>query len=223
MLAVANSPHYGLPRPVTQAKHAVAYLGFEEARRLLLAAAFLERFPPEHSEALRSFWRQAFLCTAVAERLAAGRLDVDDIAAARPEVLLHGIGRLVCYERYPGAFETLREHCRREGTRWVDAERHFAAPSHAALGALLSDAWDLPSEIRRACERHEPEDLARDANAATRLVCVSSLIAELASDELAPEARRMIHDVTLLTLGCGESDFLLLMGEIYETRPPSSR
>ena len=223
ILKIVNSAYYGLPRAITQPRHAVAYLGLAEIERVALTATVMNELSPRDEEQHRIFWYHSFysaLASKLMQRRYAPTVDVEELHTA---VLLHDIGKLVYAKFFPDHYAELIRHCQANGQLLVDAERALDYPSHQTLGEMLCDQWNLPGPVRRACLQHELDDL-RDLDMdqpgadQIRLVCLANLLTNLATGDLSPETKQSIMEVTSESVGCSEQDFLLLMGEIYELK-----
>lgn len=223
VLKIVNSAYYSLPRAITEAKHAVAYLGLGEIERVAMTATVMKELAPEDPQLLRDFWFHSFYSSLISKRIQARYargLDADELHTA---VLLHDVGKLIYMRFFPEQYAELRAKCRSEGILLVDAERALDYPSHQTLGELLCERWNLPATVRRACLQHELDDLTGVESGAPhaeelRLVAASNLLANLAAEDLSVETKQRIREATTATLGCGDQDFLLLMGELYELK-----
>jgi HD-like signal output (HDOD) protein len=224
LLGIVNSEFYGLPSPVRDLKHAAAYLGTEEIKRVALTVAVMERLRPADAGDYRRFWFHAFH-TALAARLiarqAARHADTEELHLA---ALLHDLGKLVYLVYFPDAFSRLEKYRRRRRLLLSDAEQSLGLPPHTLLGATLCDHWGFPRTVREACEFHELEDLQRVLDGAQvgdeiRIVCVANLLSNLCTEELTEELKGAIQQGATRALEFNETEFLLLMGELYDRRP----
>ncbi|MSQ35863.1 MAG: HDOD domain-containing protein [Dehalococcoidia bacterium] len=85
--------------------------------------------------------------------------------------MLHQIGRLALDQHVPDAFAAAVELARAQALPLRDAERIVLGYTDAELGGGLVHAWQFPSPLADAIERHE---LAVDAlpNSRTLTACV---------------------------------------------------
>lgn len=228
LLGIVNSDYYGLPSTIRDLKHAAAYLGTDEIKRLALTVGVMDRLRPTDAGEFRSFWFHAFH-TALAARLIARQVarssDTEELHLA---ALLHDLGKLVYLVYFPAAHLELSNYRRKRALLFSDAEESLGLPSHAQLGATLCDHWGLPGTVRRACAHHELEDLQRMLDGQkvadeTRIVCVSNLLSNLCTEELTDELKSAIQNGASRALEFNETEFLLLMGELYDRRPDIKR
>jgi HD-like signal output (HDOD) protein len=69
MLKVINSAYYGLPRQITDIKHAVAYLGFGEIHRIVLTVAVMQSLEPKDRDLFMEFWSHSFFTALVSKKV----------------------------------------------------------------------------------------------------------------------------------------------------------
>lgn len=220
VLKIVNSAYYGLPRPIAEVRHAVAYLGLSEIQRLALTATVMQEFAVDGDD-YDQFWRHSFYTALVSKLLARTMPTSFESGSVHTAALLHDVGKLVYMRFWPEHYSELTRSCRASGTMLVEAERELNLPSHVALGSLLCERWRLPTGIRIACEHHELSDLSDlDDDAELRdeilIVGLANLLTNLAAGDLAPETNGAINELAVRALGYDEEQFLLLMGQVYE-------
>jgi putative nucleotidyltransferase with HDIG domain len=158
MLAMVNSPFYGLNRTIRTIKEAVMVLGFRGVRSLVLAtstAKFLQRDFGCYGHQPKGLWLHAVCVAAGARRLArACKLSLDDAEVLFVAGLLHDIGKLllVSYLNEGGAVVA-------PGTGASELERARLGIDHAEAGALVTNKWNLAAEIQQVIRaHHSPAD-----------------------------------------------------------------
>jgi putative nucleotidyltransferase with HDIG domain len=223
LLKIVNSAYYGLPTPIKDVKHAVAYLGLAEIKRVALTVGVMERLRPENADEFQRFWYHSFHTALAAKFIAKKTSMVVDIEEIHVAALLHDVGKLVYLKFFPDQFERLSDYRAKQSTMIVDAEVHLGLPSHTELGATLCDRWMLPRSVKRACQSHELGDLHRmladgDDREELKVICVANLLSNLCTEELTEELKTTIQDTASRALEFDEDRFLLLMGELYELR-----
>jgi HD-like signal output (HDOD) protein len=223
VLKIANSAYYGLPKQVTNAQFAIAYLGRNEIYRVVLCLSVINSLAIDKKDELNEFWFHSFytaLCTKYLAKKYESHLSLEELWSA---AMLHDIGKLVYLKFFPDHYKALNNFCKEHGSLFSEAEKHFSLPSSAFLGTLLCDHWRLPDEIRQACEFHTLEDVsAIKADSPTRpfqrMICLGSLLATLSTDQLSSATRQNIADATRSALDQTEKEFFVMMGDIYDLR-----
>jgi HD-like signal output (HDOD) protein len=163
ILRVVNSSLYGLPRKVASLPEAIALLGVQPLKLLVLGFSLPDRLTvAATSEAMRLYWTQTLTAAAAARRFAAegwGRLGDEAFAVG----LMQGVGQLVLFQEFGEAYATLLSGAaRREAKQTLEAlERESLGFEHRELSAELVSRWRLPESFPMAIER-QIDDLPLD-------------------------------------------------------------
>ena len=106
LLAVVNSPLYGLPASITDPAQAVNLLGFETTKSLAAALGmrFMMRGAPK-TPVVRRFWTHSVATATIAQRFA--RSFAVDPSEAHIGGLLHDLGRLGLLAAYPNEYAAM--------------------------------------------------------------------------------------------------------------------
>lgn len=153
MLAMVNSPFYGLNRSIRTIKEAVMVLGFRGVRSLVLAtstAKFLQRDFGCYGHSPKGLWLHAVSVAAGARRLAkACKLTLDEAEVLFVAGLLHDIGKLVLvsYLNEAGPAAVVVDSV-------CEQERARIGLDHTEAGALVTAKWNLAPEIQQVIKVH---------------------------------------------------------------------
>jgi putative nucleotidyltransferase with HDIG domain len=151
MLALVNSPFYGMNRAILTIKDAVMVLGFRGVRSLVLAtsaAKLLQRDFSCYGHEPRGLWLHS-ACVAAGAKAIARRCRLGEEAAEQLFVagLLHDLGKLVLLPYL--------------GNRALDGRGDLAAVErsrlgidHTEAGALAAAKWNLSLELQAAIKGH---------------------------------------------------------------------
>lgn len=153
-LRLANSSFYGLQSKVRTISQAIAVLGFDSVRALVVGAGLIGNFDAARHKGFdfRAFWRHA-IGTALCARALARR------GGSPPELafvagLLHDIGRLVLVTRFPEQYaQVVAQRALRDCTL-LEAERTELGIDHAQVGRALTQHWRIPEQICQAIGSH---------------------------------------------------------------------
>ena len=157
VLQLANSAVFGLQLQVIHPVEAVAYLGLETTRAVVLLAQTFSSF-----DALRfagfsfeALWHHSVFTGRFARRIIqAEERPPGDAEQASAAGLMHDLGKLLLAANMPEKFgEALELAHSRQGRLW-EAEREVLGADHAELGACLLSIWGLPLPIVEAVARH---------------------------------------------------------------------
>lgn len=193
VLRLANSALYGSRGKVETLTRAVALIGHNALRDLVLATAAVNTFrdiPAEFVD-MNTFWDNS-ATSAVLARLLADRIRMRDGESLFLAGLLLGVGRLVFYVRRPAQYREALEHAREISL--AEAEHRVFGFSHAELGAALLESWGLPEKLTLAvCYQLDPAATPDYAKEVALIHLAGDLAANLApclKTEYEPETYR---------------------------------
>lgn len=173
VLRLANSPFYGFPSRIGSVTHAVIVLGFNVVKGLTLCASALSIMKDAGMDQL---WRHS-LGVAITANLLATRMEIKNPEELFVSGLLHDIGKVVLYVKWPDVGDRIKDALKANGGRSLfDVEQELTGLSHADIGGCLANAWHLPVALREPiCYHHDPS-LAKEAVVQTAIVHVADIL-----------------------------------------------
>jgi HD-like signal output (HDOD) protein/CheY-like chemotaxis protein len=147
LLQLVNSSFFGAPRPTASVEQALARLGVQLVRTLVLSANIFAQAGGPH---LLPLAERSYFTARVARRLAPVGHGDEAFAAG----LLCDLGRIVVAASLPGT-STQIDGSVRNGARRLDVERRLLGATHAEIGAYLLALWKIPHNIVDAVAHHE--------------------------------------------------------------------
>jgi putative nucleotidyltransferase with HDIG domain len=173
VLRLANSPFYGFPSRIGSVPHAVIVLGFNVVKGLTLCASALSIMKDAGMDQL---WRHS-LGVAIAANLLASRLEIKNPEELFVAGLLHDIGKVVLYVKWPEVGTSINNARQAGGDRSLfDVEQDVTGLSHADIGGCLANAWHLPITLREPILYHHNPALAKEATLQTAIVHVADIL-----------------------------------------------
>ena len=154
LLQLVNSAFFGLPQEVSSVNRAIALLGLERLRDLVLS---IEVFRPssEASGELDAFLAELHTRSLQTASLAARMFDCEKQSRlAFTAGMLHDVGELVLAAKLWGDFSQFLETARAEGRPRHEVETERLGLSHAEIGAYLLGLWGLPYPVIEAAAYH---------------------------------------------------------------------
>ncbi len=157
VLHVANSAFYGQHHHVSSAEQAVALLGVDTMRALVLQAHIFSTFDWEKLQkfSIEKIWNHSITSASFARMIAAEETTdqwvIEDSFASG---LLHDIGKLVLATNFPSQYEEVLTLAQTENIEDWEAEKTILNTTHMAIGAHLLDLWGLPDSILEALAFH---------------------------------------------------------------------
>ncbi len=160
LLRLANSAFFSFPTNIETVERAIGVIGLRQIRELVLATSVIKAFeglPPELVN-MHDFWEHSIAVGVMACSLAkqGGIAKADSFYIPG---LLHDIGRLVLYLKFPDLVQQLLQRHETTQASLFSLEQSVLDYSHADIGAKLLQLWRVPEPIWQpiACH-HQPEN-----------------------------------------------------------------
>jgi HD-like signal output (HDOD) protein/ActR/RegA family two-component response regulator len=204
VLQLVSSGFYGLPRQVSSIGGAVAFLGVEVIKAIVLSVEVSKMFPvaqaiPEFS--IDALQRRSSAAAQLAKRLLGHDSGSESVLIAG---MLQDVGQLILAARAPQRFGIALSTSARGKTPLFEAELELFGATHAEIGGYLLGLWALPSRIVQAVALHlEPYVEVRtfDASAALYVANLLSVNPDVPALEEVPRRTTAIDLSFLRSLG----------------------
>lgn len=161
VLTLVNSPFYGFPRRITSVANAVAVIGLNALKNLVVSLSVVKVFKDvervlansgTQAFQLQRFWEHSLACGCAARALAV-RLRIPEPELLFVAGLVHDIGKVVeaCFfpQQFPKVVEKLVA-----GIRFQQAEQEVFGFDHAEIAMSLLEIWRLPEGLVRTVAAH---------------------------------------------------------------------
>ena len=191
MLKIANSAFYGVSTEVETITRAIAILGTNKIRDLVISTAASDAFDgiPNNLITMQDFWHHSLYCGLLAQILAnkSKKINAESVFIAG---LLHDIGQLLMFNKMPEkAHEAIL--LLMEGTEELEtdeAERHVFGFDHTEVGAELIKSWNLAPVLQECVAFHHTPEKAKDFPAEVALINIANAVAVMADfDSMSPD------------------------------------
>ena len=162
LLKLVNSSFYGFPQRVSTVTGAIVLLGFDAIRNLLLTTSVLDLFPtriPKVRRDQEQLWDHSLGC-AIGAKTIGNFLRHEKLEELFVAGLLHDIGKIVEMMFLPDEFARITERVRAEGVLIASAEQDLLGCTHADIGRLLAERWNLPPKLVGVIARHHTPAVA---------------------------------------------------------------
>jgi len=148
-----NSVEFGLVTPVTNVQQAVALLGIDLTRKLVLTQATAAYAQGAlRTEELRRCWQHTVATAVLADLIAKACGEYADVAFTAG--IMHDVGRLGLLVAYPAEYEQVIRDAAARCLDLLDFERDEFGMDHAEAGRILAERWGLPPGLAQIAGRH---------------------------------------------------------------------
>ncbi len=174
ILKLVNSSFFGLRRTISDPQDAVAYLGIDTVKTLVLTNSIFEQSKPFQTRffGISDVWQHSMTVAAGAKAIArAEGLDAVRVEDAFVGGILHDVGVLILASNFPDTYDKVADLVITEQLLIPTAEQEFFGATHAEVGAYLLGLWGLPAPILGIVSLHHRAYL-EDATALTPLLAV---------------------------------------------------
>ncbi len=169
VLKMVNSAYYGFERQIATVSHAVAILGFNAIRSLVISLSIFELFKKDERLTIlnhQELWLHS-ISVAVCASDVASRSGFPTPEETFVCGLLHDIGKALFNEFTPEDYTKCIELARQKDTSLTIAEQELYGFNHATFGAWLAAKWELPEKLQATIAFHhggldEYDDLTPD-------------------------------------------------------------
>lgn len=178
VLQLVGSGFYGLPRQLNSVGGAVAFLGIELIKAMVLSIEVARMFPVAQAIpgfSIDALQQRASAAAQLAKRLIGHESGGDAVLIAG---MLQDVGQLIFAARSAQRFSIALSTSARSKTPLYEAELELFGSTHAELGGYLLGLWGLPAKVVAGVAHHlEPLPDARSFDAAGALY-VANLLCE---------------------------------------------
>jgi HD-like signal output (HDOD) protein len=182
LLQVVNSPFYGLPRRISSATQAVALLGLEAIKSLVLSMKVFSQFESSSQTffSLDVLWNHGMTTGRYARTIAKEQgTDTRVMEDAFTAGLLHDVGLLVLATNTPDQYTETLAMMQNLGLAEWEAERQVLGATHAEVGGYLLGTWGLSDTIVEAVAfHHDPTRSAGHSFSPLTAVHIANVLEE---------------------------------------------
>ncbi|MBY0572665.1 MAG: HDOD domain-containing protein [Undibacterium sp.] len=213
-LRYANSPYYSTLVKVTTIQQAIALLGLDTVRQMVLSVSLSGCFPENNCKGFdhKAFWRHSN-AVAFASKLIARRIGLNEDVAFIAG-LLHDIGILALVSLFPQQYEEVLRYREETMSSQFEAERKILGLDHAAIGEALATEWNFSDVMKNAIAGHHLPEQPGIGFLAT-IVHVADGIAHMLGVSTTPESKSIsISVVSWASLNLDQASVDTLLEEV---------
>jgi putative nucleotidyltransferase with HDIG domain len=153
ILRIVNSAMYSLRREVSTVSHAIAVLGLETVKSVIMAASVERVFQSAKDLGTKLMtdhsWGTALACRTIARRVRYGSLEEALVCG-----LMHDIGKPVLMQNVGTRYQEIVSLVYNGNSSFHQQELLAFGFSHAHVGAMLARKWNFPPQLAEAVGYH---------------------------------------------------------------------
>jgi len=158
VLRIVNSAAFSLPKQISTVDHALAILGLETLKKILLSLSIFDTiFQEEKADCLFNksyFWRHSLAVANVAQNIAHG-LCYEHADEAYVAGLLHDVGKIILEQILKEDYTNyLKKLMINPTIMSIQSEDEYLSVNHALIGKLALEKWALPESLQKVVALH---------------------------------------------------------------------
>ena len=180
VLKTINSSFYGLTRRVGSIRQALAYLGMETVKGLVLGFSLARTFKGDEDVVFdfNEYWRRSILAASAARALA-GITRACDPDEAFVAALVRDIGMIALWKHFDDRYLQLLDLADGDHEKLPELERKHFEVDHAQIGAGMIEGWKFPTEIVDVVLlHHHGNDVMATDEQMRRVVLLAGMVAD---------------------------------------------
>lgn len=185
VLRTVNSSFYGLSRKCGSIQQALAFLGMQTVKALVLGFSLARSIDGGGLDEVEfdflDYWRRSIYSAAAARQLAvlSRRSDPDEAFVA---ALVQDVGTVVLWRAFGDRYLQVLDLARGDHRRLCALEQRSFETDHAEVGAALLARWQFPAHIVESVRlHHRSHDASVDAMDFTRIIELSATVERILS------------------------------------------
>jgi HD-like signal output (HDOD) protein len=183
VLKLANSAYYAIPGGVSSLARAIAFIGFDTIHQLVLSASIIKALDTKGPSQfdVNEFWKHS-LGVAIGAEAIGRHIHIPNTSDLFTCGLVHDMGKLALFISAQETLVKISEQAQSEKITFIEVERKHKLMTHAELGKLLAEKWQLPKSIQASALYHHEFDMAKrtslsaDLNRVVDIISLSNLL-----------------------------------------------
>ncbi len=209
ILKLTNSAIFGLRQQVTDLDTALALLGNQKIREVLVAGAalpYLTRPLSGYEMSPEDLWLHSMGCAVITDVLGR-RTGYAEKSTLFTAAILHDIGKIVLDIYVGPRLGEVLMISKQRGNSFSEAEWIVLGTDHAVAGAAILSNWDFPPDICRAVRSHHDPDLYIQDRLSALLALSNTIAVQLGLGVGTDGFRYPVSHSLLAAAGCSPEDY----------------
>ena len=207
ILQIVNSAFFGQARRILNTQDAVAMLGYDTLKALVLSTKIFSQFDAKRVRCLdlNALWQHSMNTGMFARTIGVGeklaRTAQDEAFTAG---VLHDVGKLILAHNFPEIYADVIMRSRGQQRPEVELEQECFGASHAELGAYLLSLWGIGEEVVDAIAYHQRPPRMSASSRVLAVVYAANALEHMLSGTSGDEAAAAVDPEILKQLNAAE-------------------
>ena len=176
VLKIVNSAFFGFKGQIDNLNRAINLIGIGQLHDLVLSLSAVNSLDlPNDIEKSTLFWQRS-IYSGVYSRLLAKKHHLPNAESLFVIGLLHNIGRLILFLKYPEQSRLAIIHAQTNNISLTEAERTTFGTDYSQIGYALMAEWNLPVKFQHIIKHHTEPDKATEFQLETNIVHISHIL-----------------------------------------------
>ena len=192
VLKIANSSFYGFLSRISSLEHALALLGDNEVKAIVLGASVYNFFSNGKESVIDRgrFWKHAIICSQVAKYLST-HFEVRNNDALFLSGLIHDMGKVVLDQYLHEEFVQIVDYITSEHTSFSKAEKKIIGTTHYQIGAKILKQWKFPNHVIMQVFYHHAPWYDKNDPVQSIIIYLANIFTKASGYTCHPEAQRL--------------------------------
>ncbi|WP_320043369.1 HDOD domain-containing protein [uncultured Desulfobacter sp.] len=200
ILKLINSSYFSLRTKIKSISEAVAYIGMDNLRNMIVLDAVKNLFLKDSTTtefSRKKLWAHcavtSICCNMVAERIFVQKGEDDFLCG-----ILHDIGLIVEDQVAPEKFKSFCRTFEPENQKLIDHERMTMGTDHTIIGSLLTEQWGLKPDLCQGIKCHHDIMNHVEPDSHNGILQISEYLASMFGYMAYPETQQKLKSPPLL-------------------------
>ena len=162
ILKSANSVYYGLAREISTVDTAIVVMGRNAVKEIGLSLSVIDAFKNIGSLNrfdIQKYWEHSVAVATEAMNIAKKQCP-DKAGELYVAGLLHDIGKMILIQHVPNDFYSVLDYMEEKNVPYFEAEEEVLGITHAEIGYIIAERWNLPPNLCMTIRHHHSPDSA---------------------------------------------------------------
>lgn len=186
ILKIVNSAFFGLYRQITDLNDAIALLGFNDTKLIIMGVSIFDSFSTSFRDPWERFrfWEHSMLCSVTADTIE--ELVKQPLQGLSVASLLHDIGKVVLDQYYHDDWVKVMDEVKKGERPALEIEQEIMGTTHPEIGFYLAESWNLPPSLAECVRHHHAPDPKSAYYEQTCAVALANVLAKIPATATQP-------------------------------------